>query len=50
MSRNSGPEQRKQHRVVFERDYSVNIMAIDGRWRCSCTMLDVSEGGGPAGG
>jgi hypothetical protein len=45
MSRNSGQEQRKQHRVVFERGYSVNIMAIDGTWRRSCTMLDVSEGG-----
>ena len=41
----SGPEQRKQHRVVFERGYPVNIMAIDGTWRRSCTMLDVSEGG-----
>ncbi len=45
MSHNSGPEQRKQHRVVFERGFPVNIMAIDGTWRRSCTMLDVSEGG-----
>ena len=41
----SGPEQRKEHRVVFERGFPVNIMAIDGTWRRSCTMEDVSEGG-----
>lgn len=41
----SGPEQRKSQRVVFERGFPVNIMAIDGTWRRSCTMLDVSEGG-----
>ena len=41
----SGPEQRKEHRVVFERGFPVNIMAIDGTWRRSCTMKDVSEGG-----
>ena len=45
-SQMSGREQRKQHRVVFERGYPVNIMAIDGTWRRNCTMLDVSEGGG----
>lgn len=44
-SHNSGPEQRKSQRVVFERGYPVNIMAIDGTWRRGCTMLDVSEGG-----
>jgi hypothetical protein len=44
-SHKSGPEQRKQHRVVFERGYPVNIMAIDGTWRRSCTMEDVSDGG-----
>lgn len=41
----SGPEQRKQHRVVFERGFPVTIMAIDGTWRRSCTMKDVSDGG-----
>ena len=41
----SGPEQRKEHRVVFERGFPVNIMAIDGTWRRSCTMKGVSEGG-----
>jgi hypothetical protein len=40
-----GPEQRKQHRVIFDRGYPVNIMAIDGTWRRSCTMEDVSESG-----
>ena len=30
---------------MFERGFPVNIMAIDGTWRRSCTMLDVSEGG-----
>lgn len=44
-SHKSGPEQRKSQRVVFERGFLVNIMAIDGTWRRSCTMLDVSEGG-----
>jgi hypothetical protein len=44
-SQKSGTEQRKQRRVIFERGYPVNIMAIDGTWRRSCTMVDVSEGG-----
>jgi hypothetical protein len=44
-SQKSGPELRKQLRVVFERGYPVNIMAIDGTWRRNCTMEDVSEGG-----
>src|SRR6188472_271343 len=37
--------ERKAKRVVFERGYPVTIMAIDGTWRRSCTMLDVSEEG-----
>jgi hypothetical protein len=45
MSHKSGPEQRKTHRVVFERGYPVHMMAIDGTWRRSCTMEDVSDGG-----
>jgi hypothetical protein len=40
-----GREQRKSHRVVFERGYPAHMMAIDGTWRRSCTMEDVSEGG-----
>jgi hypothetical protein len=38
-------EQRKAHRVVFERGFSANIMAIDGTWQRPCTMQDVSETG-----
>jgi hypothetical protein len=38
-------EQRKAHRVVFEKGYAANMMAIDGTWRRPCTMLDVSETG-----
>ena len=45
MSQPSGPEQRKSHRVVFERGYPAHMMAIDGTWRRECTMEDVSEGG-----
>ena len=38
-------EQRKAHRVVFEKGYAANIMAIDGTWRRPCAMLDVSDTG-----
>ena len=38
-------ENRKAHRVVFERGYAANMMAIDGTWRRPCTMVDVSETG-----
>jgi hypothetical protein len=38
-------ELRKAHRVVFERGYAANMMAIDGTWRRPCTMLDVSDTG-----
>jgi hypothetical protein len=38
-------EQRKAHRVVFERGFSANMMAIDGTWRRPCTMEDVSNTG-----
>ena len=34
---------RKGSRVVFARGIEVQILAIDGTWRRSCTMLDVSE-------
>src|SRR5262245_61396601 len=36
---------RKSTRVSFERGYDVNIIAIDGTWRRSCTMLDASDTG-----
>lgn len=40
-----GTEQRKAHRVVFQRGYSAQIMAIDGMCRRNCTVHDVSEVG-----
>ena len=38
-------DQRKTHRVVFERGFSANMMAIDGTWTRPCTMQDVSDTG-----
>ena len=38
-------EQRKAHRVVFEKGFTANMMAIDGTWRRPCTMMDVSDTG-----
>ena len=38
-------ENRKAHRVVFERGYAANMMAIDGTWRRPCTVEDVSDTG-----
>ena len=38
-------ENRKAHRVVFERGHPANMMAIDGTWRRPCTMEDVSNTG-----
>jgi len=38
-------EQRKAHRVVFEKGFAANMMAIDGTWRRPCTMQDVSDTG-----
>jgi len=38
-------ENRKAHRVVFERGYTANMMAIDGTWRRPCTVEDVSDTG-----
>ena len=32
------------HRVVFEHPIPAHMMAIDGTWRRSCTIRDVSEG------
>jgi hypothetical protein len=40
-----GKELRKSPRIDFERGVDVQIMGIDGTWRRSCRMLDVSEGG-----
>jgi hypothetical protein len=38
-------ENRKAQRVVFERGYAANMMAIDGTWRHSCIVDDVSDTG-----
>ncbi len=38
-------EQRKAHRIVFERGFAANMMAIDGTWQRPCTMEDVSNTG-----
>ncbi|PJG53078.1 PilZ domain-containing protein [Bradyrhizobium forestalis] len=36
---------RKAARVHFEHRHLVNIMAVDGTWRRSCVLLDVSTTG-----
>ena len=36
---------RKERRVVFERGFAANMMAIDGTWRRPCTVEDVSDSG-----
>jgi hypothetical protein len=38
-------ERRNANRVGFGRGINVYMMAIDGTWRRSCTMEDVSETG-----
>ncbi len=39
-------EQRQSgERVTFERGFGAHLMGIDGTWRRSCTMEDVSENG-----
>lgn len=37
------PERRSGDRVVFERGFTAHMMGIDGTWRRSCIMEDVSE-------
>ncbi len=39
------PDKRKNARVNFERGVTVQIVAIDGTWRRTCTMRDVSDAG-----
>jgi PilZ domain-containing protein len=36
---------RKSDRVRFEHERPVNLMGIDGTWRRSCVLLDVSTSG-----
>jgi len=38
-------EKRRAHRVVFEKGFAANMMAIDGTWRRPCAILDVSDTG-----
>lgn len=38
-------ESRRASRVRFENRYPVNLMGVDGTWRRSCVMLDVSDTG-----
>jgi len=38
-------ENRKSNRVRFDHKHAVNLMGVDGTWRRSCVLLDVSETG-----
>ena len=38
-------QQRKSRRVVFERGYDAQMMAIDGTWRRACKIEDISDTG-----
>ena len=38
-------EKRQAQRVVFDKGFAANMMAIDGTWRRPCMMEDVSESG-----
>jgi hypothetical protein len=38
-------EHRKTNRVRFDHKHPVNLMGVDGTWRRSCVLLDVSETG-----
>jgi hypothetical protein len=38
-------ELRKSRRVVFERGYDAQMMAIDGTWRRPCRLDDISDTG-----
>lgn len=38
-------ELRKSRRVVFERGYDAQMMAIDGTWRRACRLEDISDTG-----
>jgi len=40
-----GKDLRKNPRIDFERGVDVQIMGIDGTWRRSCRMMDVSDSG-----
>jgi hypothetical protein len=38
-------ERRHDGRVIFQRGYPVHIMAIDGTWRRTCLLEDISDKG-----
>ena len=38
-------EYRKANRVRLDHKYAVNLMGVDGTWRRSCHLLDVSDTG-----
>jgi len=38
-------ESRRASRVRFEHRYPVNLMGVDGTWRLSCTLIDISQSG-----
>ena len=38
-------EHRRASRVRFDHRHPVNLMGVDGTWRRSCNLLDVSESG-----
>jgi hypothetical protein len=38
-------EHRRAGRVRIEHGHAVNLMGVDGTWRRSCTLLDVSDSG-----
>jgi len=40
-----GAERRNGERVVFERGFRAHMMGIDGSWRRSCLLEDISETG-----
>jgi hypothetical protein len=38
-------ENRKAPRVQIEHSHAVNLMGVDGTWRRSCVLLDISDTG-----
>ena len=38
-------ESRKATRVSIEHSHPVNLMGVDGTWRRSCQLLDISDSG-----
>ena len=38
--------ERRAERKRLEHKYPINLMGVDGTWRRSCVLLDVSETGG----